>query len=211
MSSTPTGRTPAGARRRASAGIRRPAAPAPRATAGSEGGDVLVGIVAKVHGLRGELAVEVRTDSPEERFAAGSVLRARRRDAPDATLTVESSRPHSGRLLVRFREAPDRTKAEELRGAQLLVPTAELAPPEDPEEFHVHQLEGLRAELPDGTVLGTVREVVLGPGGDLLAVAREGRSDALVPFVTEIVPTIDLGGGRVVVDPPEGLLDLDTP
>ena len=172
---------------------------------------LLVGVVARAHGLRGELAIDVRTDSPEVRFAAGSVLRARRRGAPDTTLTVESSRPHSGRLLVRFAEAPDRTAAEELRGTQLLVPTAELAPPEDPEEFHVHQLEGLRAELTDGTVIGIVREVVLGPGGDLLAVAREGRPDALVPFVSPIVPTIDLEGGRVVVDPPEGLLDLDSP
>jgi 16S rRNA processing protein RimM len=60
-------------------------------------------------------------------------------------------------------------------------------------------------------VIGTVREVVLGPGGDLLAVAREDRPDALVPFVADIVPTIDLEGRRVVVDPPEGLLDLDTP
>jgi len=170
---------------------------------------VLVGIVAKVHGLRGELAVEIRTDSPDDRFAEGSVLRARRRGAPDASLTVESSRPHSGRLLVRFVEAPDRTAAEELRGAQLLVPAADLAPPEDPEEFHPHQLEGLRAELTDGTLVGTVREVVLGPGGDLLAVAREGRPDALVPFVASIVPTIDLAGGRVVLEPPEGLLDLD--
>ncbi|WP_181782553.1 ribosome maturation factor RimM [Pseudonocardia pini] len=175
----------------------------------TDSSDLLVGIVAKVHGLRGELAVEIRTDSPAERFAAGSVLRARRRGAPDTSLTVESSRPHSGRLLVRFAEAPDRTAAEGLRGVQLLVTTAELDPPADPEEFHVHQLEGLRAELPDGTAVGTVREVVLGPGGDLLALAREGRPDALVPFVSEIVPTIDLAGGRVVVDPPEGLLDLD--
>ncbi|WP_425565953.1 ribosome maturation factor RimM [Pseudonocardia ailaonensis] len=171
---------------------------------------MLVGIIARAHGLRGELSVDVRTDSPEERFAEGSVLRARRRGARDSVLTVESSRPHSGRLLVRFREAPDRTAAEELRGVQLLIPLAELAAPADPEEFHVHQLEGLRAELADGTVIGSVREVVLGPAGDLLAIVREGRPDALVPFVSEIVPTVDLAGGRVVVAPPEGLLDLDT-
>ncbi|SDF36614.1 ribosome maturation factor RimM [Pseudonocardia oroxyli] len=207
MSSTPTGRTPSGRPRRTSAGLRKPAPAA--ATSPAPAGDVLVGIVAKAHGLRGELAVEVRTDSPEVRFAAGSVLRARRPGTPDRTLTVEGSRPHSGRLLVRFREAPDRTTAEELRGLQLLLPAAELPAPEDPDEFHAHQLEGLRAELADGTVIGTVREVVLGPGGDLLAVAREGRPDALVPFVTEIVPIIDLPGGRVVVAPPEGLLDLD--
>ena len=204
MSSTPTA-SPEPAKQA------RPAGRSGRTPAASSGGagELLVGVVAKVHGLRGELAIEVRTDSPGDRFAAGSVLRGRRRGLPDVSLTVESSRPHSGRLLVRFVEAPDRTAAEGLRGTQLVVALSELAPPTDPEEFHAHQLEGLRAELADGTVLGTVREVVLGPAGDLLAIAREGRPDALVPFVTEIVPTVDLATGRVVVDPPEGLLDLD--
>jgi len=199
MSSTPTGRT--GRPRRTSSGLRTPA-PRPAEE------EFQVGIVTKAHGLRGELAVEVRTDVPEERFAAGTVLLARRRGAPDTRLTVESSRPHSGRLLVRFREAPDRTAAEELRGVQLLVGSADLTPPSDPDEFHVHQLAGLRAELGDGTVVGTVREVVLG-ASDLLSIQREGRPDALVPFVAEIVPVIDLAGGRVVVEPPDGLLDLD--
>jgi len=199
MSSTPTGRT--GRPRRTSSGLRTPA-PRPAEE------EFLVGLVTKAHGLRGELAVEVRTDVPEERFAAGTVLLARRRGAPDTRLTVESSRPHSGRLLVRFREAPDRTAAEELRGVQLLVGSADLTPPSDPDEFHVHQLAGLRAELGDGTVVGTVREVVLG-ASDLLSIQREGRPDALVPFVAEIVPVIDLAGGRVVVEPPDGLLDLD--
>jgi 16S rRNA processing protein RimM len=173
------------------------------------GTDLLVGIVSRAHGLRGELAVDVRTDSPEERFAPGSVLIARRPGSPDGVLTVESSRPHSGRLLVRFVEVPDRDAAEALRGTRLVIGTGELAPPDDPEEFHVHQLEGLRVELEDGSVVGTVREVVHGPGGELLVVARTDLPDALVPFVMAIVPTVDLDGGRVVLTPPEGLLDID--
>ena len=63
-------------------------------------------------------------------------------------------------------------------------------------------------ELADGTAVGTVREIVHGPGGELLVVARPDGPDALVPFVREIVPTVDLEGGRVVLTPPEGLLDL---
>ncbi|MFC5995267.1 ribosome maturation factor RimM [Pseudonocardia hispaniensis] len=207
MSSTPTGRSPD-----------------PADTA------LLVGIVVRPHGLRGELVVEVRTDSPEERFAPGAVLiarsaggarvdtarsaggarmgTARSAGAHDFALTVESSRPHSGRLLVRFAEAPDRTAAEELRGVRLLIDSADLPPPGDPDEFHVHQLEGLRAELVDGTAVGTVREVVFGPGGELLVLARPDAPDASVPFVAAIVPIVDLERGRVVLDPPEGLLDL---
>ena len=169
--------------------------------------EYLVGVAVRTHGLRGELVVEVHTDSPDERFAPGASLIAQRPGAPAGTLTVESARPHSGRLLVRFVEAPDRDAAEALRGTRLLVPADAIPPPEDDEEFHVHQLEGLRAELEDGSVVGTVREVLHGPGGDLLVLVRADRSEALVPFVTAIVPTVDLAGGRLVLTPPEGLLD----
>jgi 16S rRNA processing protein RimM len=171
--------------------------------------DVLVGVVARVHGLRGEVVVDVRTDSPEERFAPGAVVRARLRGpgAGVGEFEVESARPHSGRLLVRFAGVVDRAAAEALRGAQLLVDAAALPAPADPDEFHVHQLEGLRAELDDGTAIGTVREVVHGPGGELLVISRPDRPDTLVPFVRAIVPTVDLTGGRVVITPPEGLLD----
>jgi 16S rRNA processing protein RimM len=188
MSSTPTG---------SAEGAERP----------STSTEYLVGIAVRVHGLRGELVVDLHTDSPEERFAPGASLIAQRPGAPAGTLTVEAARPHSGRLLVRFVEAPDRAAAEALRGTRLLVTADAIAPPDDDEEFHVHQLEGLRAELADGTVAGTVREVVHGPGGELLVLARPERADALVPFVRAIVPTVDLAGGRLVLTPPEGLLD----
>lgn len=175
---------------------------------GSGPASLLVGVVVRAHGLGGELVVEVRTDSPEERFAPGAVLtRAGADGVPAGVLTVSAARPHSGRLLVRFAEAPDRDVAETLRGVRLLVDADALPPTADPDEFHVHQLEGLRAELADGTGVGTVREVVHGPGGELLVLARGDAPDALVPFVREIVPTVDLDGGRVVLDPPEGLLD----
>jgi 16S rRNA processing protein RimM len=168
--------------------------------------ELLVGIVGRPHGLRGEVAVTVRTDSPEERFAPGSVLRARGDDAPDA-LTVVSARPHAGRLLVTFAEAASRDAAELLRGTQLLVDAAELPPDDDPDTFHDHELEGLLAVLSDGTVVGTVREVSHGAGNDLLVIARDGRADALVPFVAAIVPSVDTAGGRLVLAPPDGLLD----
>ena len=153
----------------------------------------------------------MRTDSPEERFAPGAELvalsGARTPPGVPASLTVVSSRPHSGRLLVTFAQAADRDAAETLRGTRLLVDAADLPPTGDPDEFHAHQLEGLRAELGDGTVVGTVKEIAHGPGGELLVLTRPDLPEALVPFVTEIVPVVDLDGGRVVLDPPEGLLD----
>jgi 16S rRNA processing protein RimM len=171
--------------------------------------DVVVGRVAKAHGISGELAVDVRTDSPETRFALGSALTAKLRDGTSRTLTVAAARNHSGRLLVRFEEVLTRDVAETLRGTVLLGRTEDLPPTEDPDEFYDHELEGLTAELTDGTRIGTVLEIVHGPGGELLVVKREGGEETLVPFVREIVPTVDIAGRRVVLDPPEGLLDAD--
>ncbi|GAB2989139.1 ribosome maturation factor RimM [Amycolatopsis acidiphila] len=166
----------------------------------------MVGRVAKAHGIHGELAVDVRTDSPEERFAEGVVLNARHRDGSTRPLTIAAARAHSGRLLVSFEEIHSREDAEGARGLLLLADTADLPPTDDPDEFYDHELEGLRAELADGTVVGTVQEIVHSPGGELLALDREGRT-VLVPFVREIVPVVDVAAGRVVLDPPEGLLD----
>jgi len=168
--------------------------------------EVVVGRVAKAHGIRGELAVDVRTDSPEERFREGTSLIARHRDGSTRELTVAAARPHGGRLLVTFEQVASREDADAVRGVLLLADTADLPPTDDPDEFYDHELEGLRAELTDGTVVGTVREIVHSPGGELLSVDRDGRV-VLVPFVREIVPEVDVPGGRVVLDPPEGLLD----
>ena len=98
--------------------------------------ELLVGRVAKAHGIAGELAVDIHTDSPEERFAPGAVLSARLRDRSVRPVTVVTAREHSGRLLVRFDEVPDRNVAETMRGAQLLVSAEELPEDDDPDAFY---------------------------------------------------------------------------
>ncbi|WP_176732002.1 ribosome maturation factor RimM [Micromonospora rhizosphaerae] len=181
---------------------------------------LIVGRIGKPHGIRGEVTVEVRTDEPEARFAPGSVLRtepgAVAPAAPGpgvpyrvpAELTVESARWHQERLLVTFEGVLDRNVAEALRGTLVGVDSEDVAPPEDPEEFHDHQLVGLTAVSPTGERLGEVTAIDHAPASDLLVLRRpEGRT-ALIPFVKAIVPEVDLAGGRVVVDPPGGLLDL---
>jgi 16S rRNA processing protein RimM len=123
-------------------------------------------------------------------------------------LTVAETRNHSGKLVVSFAGYTDRTAAETLTGIRLVIDSDDLPPTDDPDEFHDHELVGLAAALADGSVLGTVSEVIHGPAGDLLAVAREGGAEVLIPFIREFVPEVDLPGGRVVVTPPEGLLEL---
>ncbi|AEB43432.1 ribosome maturation factor RimM [Verrucosispora sp. FIM060022] len=185
---------------------------------------LIVGRIGKPHGIRGEVTVEVRTDEPDTRFAPGVVLATmpgvvprggqepaaepgERYEVPDA-LTVEAVRWHQGRLLVAFEGVLDRDVAEALRGTLLTVDSADVAPPEDPEEFHDHQLVGLAVVTPSGERLGEVARIDHAPASDLLVLRRpEGRT-ALIPFVKAIVPEVDLAGGRVVVDPPGGLLDL---
>ncbi|MBM7492989.1 16S rRNA processing protein RimM [Micromonospora luteifusca] len=198
---------------------------------------LVVGRIGKPHGVRGEVTVEVRTDEPEARFAPGTVLRTEpgatpppaspRSTEPGATppttasedepgvpfrvpaeLTIEESRFHQGRVLIAFAGILDRNTAEALRGTLLVVDSADVTPPDDPEEFHDHQLVGLTVVTPDGERLGEVARIDHAPSSDLLVLRRpEGRT-ALIPFVRAIVPEVDLAGGRVIVDPPAGLLDL---
>jgi 16S rRNA processing protein RimM len=167
----------------------------------------VVGRVVKPHGIHGELVVEPRTDSPEIRFAAGARLLAGYRDGRSVPFTVTAARSHTGRLLVRFEQVPDRNAAEDARGVLLSATVDELPAIDDPDEYYDHQLEGLAVVTLDGTAVGTLREVRHGAGTDLLIVDAPDGREVLVPFVAAIVPEVDVPGGRIVLDPPEGLLD----
>ncbi len=175
--------------------------------------ELVVGRVVKSHGVRGELVVDVRTDSPHDRFAAGSRLVGRTgkgSSVSDREVVIEAARDHSGRLLVRLAGVTDRDSADALRGMLLLIDSEALPETGDPDEFHDHQLVGLRVVDTGGVEVGEVTEVVHTPAGELLAVRLSDGGDALVPFVAAIVPEVDLGAGTCVIDPPEGLLGLGT-
>ena len=168
-----------------------------------------VGRIVRPHGVRGEVVVEVLTDEPERRYAVGAELMVEPlRQSVPPVLTVASRRPHQGRYLVSFEELPDRNAAENARGVLLRVDSADVPLPEDPDEFLDHQLVGLAAVTPDGQPLGEITGVDHAPASDLLLLTRPDGRTAMVPFVKAIVPSVDLAAGRVVVDPPAGLLDL---
>jgi len=169
---------------------------------------VTVGRILRPHGLRGEVVVEVRTDEPQRRYAAGATLVVAPAGTAPTSLTVAAARSHRGRLIVSFDGVADRDAADALRGVVLSVDTAGDDPPEDPDEFGDHQLIGLAAVSVSGERLGEVASIDHAPAADLLVLSRPDGRTALVPFVRAIVPEVDLAGGRVVVDPPPGLLDL---
>lgn len=166
---------------------------------------VVVARIGRAHGLRGEVSVEVRTDEPGLRLAPGAVLAT---DPPEAgPLTIATGRVHSGRLLLRFEGVAGRTAAEALRNTLLVADVDPAGRPEDPDEYYDHQLIGLAVVTTAGDEVGRIGEVAHLPGQDLLVVTRPEGGEALIPFVTEIVPRVDLAAGRAVVAPPPGLLD----
>ncbi len=169
--------------------------------------EVLVGIIGRPHGVHGELAVEPRTDEPALRFAPGALVRV---EGSDRSLTVESARDHSGRLLVRFRGVSDRNDAEAMRGTRLVAEVDPATGPGEPEEYYDRQLIGLRVIDAGGTEIGQVAAVAHLPSQDLLEIDADG-SVRLVPFVAELVPEVDLELGLVRLADVPGLLADEAP
>ena len=167
---------------------------------------VTVGRIGRPHGVRGDVVVGVRTDEPELRFAKGSRL-----DTDPASLgplTVAGTKWHSGELLVKFQGIGDRDAAADLRGTWLLVDSASIAPPDDPDEFNDSDLRGLAVRTLDGTDVGVVDDVLHSGQDTLVVKAADGR-EVMIPFVKPIVPEVDVASGYLVIDPPVGLLNIE--
>jgi 16S rRNA processing protein RimM len=164
---------------------------------------LVIGRIGRAHGVRGDLFVEPMTDEPDHRYADGPVLMT----SDNTTLTVATSKWHSGRFVVHFAGVDDRNTAEALRGQTLTIDVDPTELPEDPDEFYDHQLVGLNVVLEDGSVIGVIGEVIHLPSQDLLSVKRVGDTEVLIPFVVEFVPDIDLDSKTVTITPPPGLLN----
>jgi 16S rRNA processing protein RimM len=166
---------------------------------------LLVGIVRRPHGLKGEVSVELRTDFPS-RFAPGVSFQWRLRDDV-RSLTVRGARPHGDRMLLGFEGVEDVDAARRLSGGELSVPDEEAVAA--PEGFYFgHELEGWRCETTTGELAGSVRRLEHTPAGPLLSLEAESGREILVPFVSPIVVLVDRASRRIVIDPPAGLLEL---
>ncbi|MFB2571209.1 ribosome maturation factor RimM [Micrococcus sp. IITD107] len=171
---------------------------------------VRVARIGKPHGIRGEVTVQLFTDAPEERFVPGAQLqtRAARGATAPALLTVTRARWNKEILVLAFQECPDRNAADALRGTELFA-APDVAGEDD--AWYEEDLLGL-AVLVDGERVGEVAALITGEVQDLLDVEldeRHGGHRALIPFVDEIVPDVDLDAQTVLLTPPPGLLTLN--
>ncbi len=167
---------------------------------------VLVGRVARPHGLRGQVVVHPETDFVEERFHPGNVLWTRSAGG-DVRLTVASARLQGHRPVIAFEGVQSIEDAERLAGVELRIPEEELRPLAHG-TFYQHQLVGCSVETVSGASVGEVARVSGGVAGSILAIDGP-RGEILIPLAAEICVDVDVEARRIRIEPPDGLLDLN--
>lgn len=173
-----------------------------RSTDGESRERVCVGAIAGAHGVRGEVKVKCFTEDPKDVGAYGAL------ETEDGTkrFNVRVVREAKDGVVARIKGVGDRDSAQALKGTRLYVDRDRLPPPEE-ESWYYADLIGLRVETPDGSELGTILAVQDYGAGDLLELAPEdGGATILLPFTRDVVPVVDIAAGRLVADPPEGLI-----
>lgn len=179
-------------------------------TGGSAGGDwddlILVGVVARTHGKRGEVILNAETDFPELRFRVGARLCARAGAGPAEWVEVTAVRFQQGRPILGLAGIGSISEAERLAGAELRVPPSEQAALPEGQYYH-HQLIGCVVTTADGVIVGRVA-AVQGDGEATRLVVRSARAEVLIPLAKELCD-VDVSTQRIVVTPPEGLLEVN--
>ena len=168
---------------------------------------VLVGVIARTHGNKGEVVVNPETDFPEERFHDGAQLMTRLNDGSLATMEVATMRMHQGRPVILFKGIASMNDAELLAGRELrIAEDGDAALLQQGEYFH-RDLIGCEVVTVSGEAIGRVAAVE-GYGGQSRLVVRSRRGDVLIPLADDIC-TVDVTAKRITVRPPAGLLELN--
>lgn len=164
-----------------------------------------VGTIVNAHGIKGEVKVAAITDFGAQRFAPGTILYLKTGAGDPRPVTVATARPHQGMYLVKFKEVPDRTAAEHLRQATVLVKDADQAAELEAGQYYYHQIIGLTAVTTTGRVLGKIKEILAPGANDVWVVDRPGQADLLLPVIDPVIKQVDLDHGQVLVELMEGL------
>ena len=162
---------------------------------------VLIGRITGAHGIKGEVKLQSFTADPEAIARYGPL-----RTDGGATIEIERLRPQKQGFIASLKGIGDRNRAEALAGTGLFVDRASLPAPNE-DESYIHDLVGLDAVTPDGANFGKVVDVVNYGAGDLLDIARAAGANILVPFSSAFVPEVDVAGGRLTIDLPDGYLE----
>jgi 16S rRNA processing protein RimM len=166
---------------------------------------LVIGRITKPHGIGGEVRVTPFTESPRV-FTQYDRIYLRLPDGEPRLMMVRAARPHKNAVLLKLEDVENRDQAEEIIGADLLI-QREWLPDPDEDEYYWIDLIGLRVFTENGGTLGNVTNLIAGSEDDLLVI-KDDKREILLPFRNEIIREVDLDQGRIVVDPPEGLLDL---
>jgi 16S rRNA processing protein RimM len=167
-----------------------------------------VGRFLKAHGLKGAIKLELYTDSPNERFVPGAVLELQvPEESPwfGKSVTVSELKWFNSSPVLFLKDVSDRTQAESLIKAILLVEQPLDVSPQEPDAWYDHQLAGLKV-MRDGVEIGTLLRVEHMPAQDLLVIKTE-EAEVLLPFVKVFVPKVDVSAGVIEITPPGGLFE----
>lgn len=168
---------------------------------------VCVAVITGAHGVHGRVTIKSFTENPLDVTSYGVMTDKSGAKRFKVELTGKQTR---GLFIAKLSEVRSRNDAEALRGVELFVPRTQMPDPEE-EEFYYSDLEGLEAVLVTGEVLGRVAAVYDFGAGDMLEIPRQKAGSLMVPFTKDIVPQVDLANGRLVIDPPPGLLEAPEP
>ena len=166
---------------------------------------LLIGKVIAPHGVRGLLKIESYARSEDTLLKAGRIY-LRQSAGKISEYEILSAVPHKGVSLIRLEGLDSRDQMDPYRGAEILIRKTALS--RDADEYFWHELIGLRVYLESGRYLGTVKESLPTPANDIYVV-REGKEEFLIPAILDVVKTIDLEEGKMIISEVEGLLDLN--
>jgi len=161
---------------------------------------VLIGVIAGAHGVKGEMKVNLETDFPD-RFKRLRTVYVGKDHVP---MRLESARRLGDRVAIRLADCTDRDAAQALHGTLLFSPRREMMPL-PARTYYRDQIVGLRVVTTAGDVLGTITEILVTGSNDVY-VARDEQREILIPALKEIVREVDVNGGRMVIEPMDGLL-----
>ncbi len=168
--------------------------------------DVVIARIAKARGIKGEVSCSVETDFPE-RFEGLEEVTVWMPVGERLRLRIEDYWFHKDRVIFKFEGYDTMSAAEQLVGGRLVVSESE-ALELDEDEFYEYQLIGLNAVIPSGEIIGRVIKLLRTGGTDVLVIEGADGKEILVPFADHICGEVDIEAGRIVIEPPDGLLEL---